>query len=290
MVERYGFKKGLRGRTCFVIFNHVFMVLLMAIMIIPILKVVVDSLDAAPALGLNFIPREFTLGAYKAILKQESLRKPFMISLYTTVIGTALGLLMTTIAGYVLIQKKMPGRTFFTYMILFTMIFSGGLIPTYMTIRSLGMLDTLWAIILPLCLQTYNIILMKNFFSGIPESLFEAAEIDGCSPFGMFWRIALPMSAPALASIGLFIMVTYWNHFMNFVLYINKRTDLYNFQIKLREMVLTDDTKNAGAQEGIYGKTLQNAVIIVSMIPVMIVYPFLQKYFVTGISMGAVKE
>ena len=290
MVERYGFSKGLRGRTLFVIFNHVFMVLLMVIMIVPILKVVVDSLDAAPALGLNFIPREFTFGAYKAILNQESLRKPFVISLYTTVVGTALGLLMTTIAGYVLIQKKMPGRTFFTYMILFTMIFSGGLIPTYMTIRSLGLLDSLWAIILPLCLQTYNVILMKNFFSGIPESLFEAAEIDGCSPFGMFWRIALPMSAPALASIGLFIMVTYWNHFMNFVLYINKRTDLYNFQIKLREMVLTDDTKNAGAQEGIYGKTLQNAVIITSMIPVMIVYPFLQKYFVTGISMGAVKE
>lgn len=289
MVERYGFSKELRARTLFVIFNFIFMILLMAVMVIPILKVLVDSLDAAPALGLNFIPRDFTLGAYKAIINNVSLRRPFLISLYVTIVGTALGLTMTTVAGYVLVQKKMPGRTFFTYMILFTMIFNGGLIPTYMTIKNIGLLNHLGAVIFPLCLQTYNIILMKNFFSGIPESLFEAAEIDGCSPFGMFWRIALPMSAPALASIGLFILVAYWNEFMHFVLYISN-DKLYNFQVKLREMVLTDDSKNAGATENIYGKTLQNATIISSMIPVMIVYPFLQKYFVTGISMGAVKE
>jgi putative aldouronate transport system permease protein len=261
----------------------------MVVMLIPLLKVLTDSLDAAPAMGLNFIPREFTLGGYKSIIKNVALRRPFLISLYVTVVGTALGLALTTIAAYVLIQKKMPGRTFFVFMIFFTMIFDGGLIPRYMTIKNIGMLNHLSAVIIPICLQTYNIILMKNFFNGIPESLFEAAEIDGCSPFGMFWRIALPMSTPALASIGLFVMVNYWNEFMPFILYIND-DKLYNFQVKLREMVLTDDSKNAGSAESIYGKTLQNATIIASMLPVMIVYPFLQKYFVTGITMGAVKE
>jgi putative aldouronate transport system permease protein len=161
-------------------------------------------------------------------------------------------------------------------MIFFTMIFNGGLVPTYLLIRNIKLINTLWAVILPLALNVYNMVLMKNFFEQIPESLFEAAEIDGCSPMRIFWTIVLPLSKPALASIGLFFAVEYWNHFFNFVMYITD-TSKYNFQIKLRELVLDSQNLAPGA-EAIYGRTIQYAAVLVSMLPPMIV------------TMGAVKE
>jgi putative aldouronate transport system permease protein len=287
MPEKLSFKKGHRARTSFIIFNFIFMILTMAVMLFPVLKILSDSLDVSGNYGLSIIPKQVSFAAYKIILSTKALYRPFLVSVYVTVLGTVIGLFLTAIAGYVLMQEDMPGRKLFVYMLLFTMIFSGGLIPTYMTIKSVGLMNSIWAVILPLAINTYNIVLMKNFFQDIPKSLTESAEIDGCTPFGIFWRIVLPMSKPALASIGLFFAVAYWNEFFHFVIYITN-TDWYNFQVKLREMILSDNlAPSTGA--GVVNKSLQNAAIIVAMVPFMMIYPFLQKYFVKGITLGAVK-
>jgi len=217
----------------------------------------------------------------------QSLLRPLFVSLYTTVAGTLIGLLLSTMGAYVLIQWDMPGRTLFANILLFTMIFSGGMIPSYLVMRGLGLTDNPWGPILLPAINVYNLVLMRNFFEGIPASLFESADLDGCSPMGMFWKIALPLSKAALASIGLMFAVAYWNDYTNFKLYITDRK-LYNFQMKLRDMMQSSDLPESvgGATEN----TIRNACVITAILPFMILYPFLQKYFVKGINIGAVKE
>lgn len=290
MEEKFSFKKGYRARAVFRVCNVIFLIMVMIMMIVPILKIVSDSFDATTSYGMNLIPKQFTTLAYKKIITNTDLYRPFLISIYTTTIGTALSLFLTTLGAYVLIQKDMPGRKLLVWFIFFTMIFEGGLVPTYLTIKSIGLMNTLTAVILIKSIEVYNVVLMKNFFEQIPESLMEAAEIDGCSPMGIFVRVVLPLSKPALASIGLFIAVMYYNEFFNYVIYITDTTK-YNFQVKLRELIL-DSTALTNAQSGeevVLLKTVQNACVVVAMVPFMIIYPFCQKYFVQGVTMGAVK-
>lgn len=287
MYDKFSFAKGYRARAIFVICNTIFLVLLCIAMLVPILKVLSDSFDAAGNYELRFIPRIMTTDAYKLILSTESLFRPFMISIFTTVVGTILALTISSMAAYVLTQKEMPGRNFFTYAILITMIFNGGMIPTYLVIKSLGLLNTLWAVILPMTCNTYNLILLKNFFSTIPQGIVESAEIDGCTPLMIYTKMVLPLSKAGLAAIGLFYAVAYWNTFFNFIIYIND-PELHNFQVRLRELILTDDYLQRGGLS-VYPQTIQNACIIVSIIPVMILYPFLQKHFVKGVNLGAIK-
>jgi len=288
MNEKFSFKKGHRSRAAFLIFAYTFLVLFMLAMIIPVLKVFVDSVDPSAAAVMRIWPQKFDFGAYEQILSRQDLLKPFIISLLTTVIGTAIGLLLTTLAAYVIIQKNMPGNRFFVNMILFTMLFNGGLIPTYLTVSYLGLMNNFIAVIIPVTLTAYNIILMKSFFQTIPQALYEAAELDGCTPLGIFWRIVLPLSKPALASIGLFIAVAMWNDFMHFQLYIQDPM-LQNFQLKVRQLVLMDQAVGTSAS-AVSGDMLKSAVIIVVMAPFLAVYPFIQKYFQKGVTLGGVKE
>lgn len=287
MYDKFSFERGYRARAIFVIGNAIFLIVLCALMLIPIFKVLSDSFDAVGSYELTLFPKQFTADAYKLIVSTESLYRPFLISILVTTIGTLLALVLSSMGAYVLVQKEMPGRNFFTYMILFTMIFNGGLIPTYLVIRDLKLLNTLWAVILPLAINTYNLVLLKNFFSTIPKGIIESAEIDGCTPFMTFVKIVLPLSKAGLAAIGLFYAVAYWNCFFQFIMYINNQ-DLYNFQVRLRELILNDDYLQAGAMT-IFPKSVQNAAIIVSIIPVMILYPFLQKHFAKGVNLGAIK-
>lgn len=269
--------------------NGLFFILLGIIIIVPILKILVDSVDAKAAYGMNLWPNEFSVSGYQVILSTAALYRPFFISIITTVAGTFFGLALSTLGAYVLIQFEMPGRTLFSYMLLFTLIFQAGMVPTYLAMKSLGLTNTLWAVILPGSINVYNLILMRNFFEGIPQSLFESAEIDGCSPIGTFGRIVLPLSKAALASVGLMFAVYFWNQYTNFTLYITDAS-LQNFQVKLRSIILDDQSLAAASSAGIFQTTVKNAAIIVVMAPFLIIYPFLQKYFVTGINMGAVKE
>ena len=288
MDEKFSFKKGHRSRAIFLIFAYAFLVLFMIIMIVPVLKVFVDSVDPSAASLMRIWPKQFDLSAYDQILSRPDLIKPFIISLLTTIIGTIVGLLLTTLAAYVIIQKNMPGNRFFINMILFTMLFNGGLIPTYLTVSYLGLMNNFISVIIPVTLTAYNIILMKSFFQTIPQALYEAAELDGCTPIGIFWRIVLPLSKPALASIGLFIAVAMWNDFMHFQLYIQDPL-MQNFQLKVRQLVLMDQAVGTSAS-AVSGDMLKSAVIIVVMAPFLAVYPFIQKYFQKGVTLGGVKE
>ena len=271
----------------FPIVNVILFLLISFIIAVPIWKVIVDSFDKIAGYGMNIWPKVFTLGGYGEIVQRAALYKPFLISCVVTVAGTFLGLLLATLGAYVLIQWEMPGRNFFAYMLLFTMIFDGGMIPKYLVMKDLHLLNTLWAVIFPLAINVYNLVLMRNFFEGIPESLFEAAEIDGCSPMGTFFKIVLPLSKAALASIGLMFAVQFWNDYTNFKIYVNDN-NLFNFQIKLRNMVMDNDIPNNG--DGIDPNTIANAAVIVAILPFAIIYPFCQKYFVQGVNVGAVKE
>ncbi len=263
----------------------VFILISLAIML-PIWKVIIDSLDASSAYSFRWVPSSFTLGGYGAIFKRAALYRPFLISCVVTLIGTFMGLLLVTLGGYVLIQWEMPGRNFFAYMLLFTMIFDGGMIPKFLVMKNLHLLNTLWAVILPMSINCYNLVLMRNFFEGIPEALFEAAEIDGCSPMRIFVQIVLPLSKAALASIGLMFAVAFWNDYTNFKIYITNN-NLFNFQIKLRNMVMDSDIPN---DDSVDPNTIASAAVIVAILPFAIIYPFCQKYFVQGVNIGAVKE
>lgn len=280
------YKKKKKKFKVFPIVNAILFIIIACAIMIPIYKVIITSIDAYSSYDFRWVPQKFSWGGYRAIVTRSNLYHPFLISVITTIVGTFVGLLVVTLGGYVLIQWEMPGRNFFAYMLLFTMIFDGGMIPKYLVMKDLHLLNTLWSVILPLSINVYNLVLMRNFFEGVPESLFEAAEIDGCSPMGTFFKIVLPLSKAALASIGLMYAVQFWNDYTNFKIYINKN-ELFNFQMKLRNMVMDNDIPDEG---GIDPNTIANAAVIVAILPFAIIYPFCQKYFVQGVNVGAVKE
>ncbi|MCX4307988.1 MAG: carbohydrate ABC transporter permease [Acetatifactor sp.] len=257
------------------------------IIIIPIWKILVDSVDLKTAYGMRLFPQRFGWDGYRSVFTNPTLYRPLMISFFTTIAGTFCGLTLSTLGGYVLIQKDMPGKNLMSGFLLFTMIFNGGMIPTFLVLRAIGLTNTLAVVILLPAISVYNLVLMRNFFEGIPESLFEAAEIDGASPMKIFFTIVLPLSKAALASIGLFYAVSYWNDYTNYRLYIQK-SSLYNFQMKLRNIMQGSDLPQSlgSATEN----TVKSACIIIALLPFMILYPFLQKYFVKGVNIGAVKE
>ena len=270
----------------FNVINGIIFILISIIMLIPIYKVLVDSFDLSSAYGMRLWPKQFGLAGYESVLSNPTLYRPLLISVGTTLAGTFLGLALSTLGAYVLIQWDMPGRTFFANFLLFTMIFNGGMIPTYLVMKNLGLTNNLLGVVLLPAINIYNLVLMRNFFEGIPQSLFEAATLDGCTPMATFIEVVLPLSKAALASIGLMFAVAYWNDYTNYKLYITDST-LYNFQMKLRSIMMGSDLPqaNGGATEN----TVKSAAIIIAILPFMILYPFLQKYFVKGVNVGAVK-
>ena len=257
-------KKGKKNFSVFPFVNGLFFLLFCLFILVPLWKVLVDSLDLTTGYGMKLWPENFGLAGYQSVFSNPTLLRPLLI------------------------QWDMPGRNFFAGIMLFTMIFQGGMIPTYLVMKSLHLTNTLWVVILMPAINVYNLVLMRNFFEGIPTSLFESATLDGCSPIQIFYKIVLPLSKAALASIGLMFAVSYWNDYTNYKLYITTDQSLYNFQMKLRSIIMGSDlpAANGGAAEN----TVTNAAVIVAILPFMILYPFLQKYFVKGINIGAVKE
>lgn len=275
-----------KSLSVFAIVNGLIFVVFCFFILVPLWKVLVDSLDLNTGYGMKLWPERFGLAGYESVFTNTSLYIPLVNSVITTITGTFLGLILSTLGAYVLIQEDMPLRGFFAGLLLFTMIFTGGMIPKYLVMRGLGLTNTLLGVILMPAINVYNLVLMRNFFEGIPSSLFESATLDGCSPMQTFYKIVLPLSKAALASIGLMFAVAYWNDYTNYKLYITKET-LYNFQMKLRSIMMGSDLPNANS--GATENTVQNAAVIIAILPFMILYPFLQKYFVKGINIGAVK-
>ncbi|MBE0600386.1 MAG: carbohydrate ABC transporter permease [Firmicutes bacterium] len=272
--------------SLFAVLNASFFLVFCFLILLPLWKVLVDSLDLTTGYGMKLFPEKFGFAGYTSVFTNKSLYIPLINSVITTVSGTLIGLMLSTLGAYVLIQEDMPGRNLMAFFLLFTMIFQGGMIPTYIVLRKLELTNTLWSVILLPAINVYNLVLMRNFFEGLPKSLFESATLDGCSPMQIFVRIVLPLSKAALAAIGLMFAVAYWNDYTNYKLYITKEL-LYNFQMKLRSIMMGSDlpAANSGAVEN----TVQNAAVIVAILPFMILYPILQRYFVTGITLGAVK-
>ncbi|EOS48354.1 multiple sugar transport system permease [Lachnospiraceae bacterium MD335] len=280
-------KKPSERTSLFDIINYIVFIIIGLIIIVPIWKVVVDSLNKVGVYQFQLWPSQFTLDGYRTIIQTNALYRPFINSVITTVLGTFLGLVLSTLGGYVLVQFDMPGREFFAYFLMFTMIFSGGMIPEYLVMKRLGLVNNMWILVLKHGMNVYNLVLMRNFFEGIPASLFEAARIDGCSPMRIFFTIVLPLSKAALASIGLMFSVAVWNDYSTVKIYITDPNQT-NFQYKLRNMIMDGDTPNTSYE--VSQNTLFNAGIISAILPFMILYPFLQKYFVKGVNIGAVKE
>ena len=271
----------------FDVVNYLVFIIIALIIIVPIWKVVVDSFNAVGVYQFQLWPNRPTVDGYKTIIETQKLYQPFLNSVYTTIAGALLGLVLSTLGGYVLAQKDLPGRSLLAGFLLFTMIFSGGMIPEYLVMKQLHLVNNMWILVVKHGINVYNLVLMKNFFEGIPESLYEAAKIDGCSPMGIFIRIVLPLSKAALASIGLMFAVTVWNDYSTVKIYITD-PDQVNFQYKLRNMIMDGDTPTTAY--AVSQTTLFNAGIVCAILPFMIAYPFLQKYFVKGVNIGAVKE
>ncbi len=285
--EKLVYKKPKTKIHVFDVVNYIVFILIGLLIIVPIWKVVVDSLNKVGVYQFQIWPNSFTWDGYRTIIETQALYTPFLISVVTTLLGTLLGLVLSTLGGYVLVQFEMPGRNIFAYILLFTMIFSGGMIPEYLVMKQLHLVNNWWILVVKHGMNVYNLVLMRNFFEGIPGSLYEAAKIDGCSPMGIFFKIVLPLSKAALASIGLMFSVAVWNDYSTVKIYITDPNQV-NFQYKLRNMVMDGDTPTTAYQ--VSQTTLFNAGIIAAVLPFMILYPFLQKYFVKGVNIGAVKE
>ena len=274
----------------FVVCNTLFMVAFVIITLYPVLNTLAISLnDGTDALrgGIYLWPRKWTFKNYITVLQKDNLITGGYITVARTIIGTLLALVANAILAFIVSRKNFIFKRSLSLFWVVTMYVNGGMIPTYLVLRQLHLTNTLWVVILYPALNVYNLVLMRNFFEGIPASLYEAATLDGSTPMQTFVRIVLPMSKPALASIGLMYAVSYWNDYTHYKLYINN-SDLYNFQMKLRGMIMGSDlpTASGNATEN----TIKNAAIIIVIIPFMILYPFLQKYFVQGVNIGAVKE
>ena len=285
--EKVVYKKPKTHIHVFDVVNYIVFIILALIIMVPLWKVLVDSFNAVGVYQFKLWPTQFTLDGYKTILTTAKLYRPFVNSVITTLAGTLLGLMMSTLGGYVLCQEELPGREALVYFLLFTMIFSGGMIPEYLVMRQLHLTNNMWILVVKHGMNDYNLVLMRNFFEGIPASLFEAAKIDGCSPMGIFFKIVLPLSKAALASICLMFAVTVWNDYSTVQIYISNR-DQVNFQYILRVMVMDGDTPTTAYN--VSQSTLYYAAIVMAILPFMLLYPFLQKYFVQGVNIGAVKE
>jgi putative aldouronate transport system permease protein len=282
-------RKETPGRIAFVVFNTIAMSLVVAVVAIPILKVVVDSFDERAAETIfRFVPERFTIEAYRLIISRQALYRPFLISLFTTVTGTAIAMTITSLYAYGLAQRDLPGKRVLLIMALITMVFRAGMIPLFLVVRDLRLMNTLWAVLLVRCVDAYYLLLLRNFFLTIPGSIMDAAEIDGCSPLSTFLRVVLPLSKPGLAAIGLFYVVFYWNQFFDYIIYIQTRPELHNFQVFLRSLVIETDTQGFEGY-AFATQSLKNAAVVASIIPVMILYPFVQRYFVKGINLGSIK-
>jgi putative aldouronate transport system permease protein len=262
----------------------------------PFLNVLAYSLSGYNAVlsgKVSFYPIDFSLGAYKEILGRTQIWISMRTTVLVTFMGTATSLSLTTLAAYALSRKDLPGKKIFSGLILFTMYFGGGMIPTFMVVKGLGLYNTLGSLFIPQAINVFNFIVMRTFFRELPESLEEAAKIDGASEMQTLFKIIIPLSLAIIATMGLFYAVGYWNTYFDALLYIQD-PDKYTLQLRLRGLLFGDELNNSGANtEGggtqVMTQSLKMATVAVSTIPILIIYPWLQKYFVKGVMLGSVK-
>lgn len=282
----------------FNIFNYVFLTIVALLVIYPLLFVISASLSNPQYVvsGEMWLwPKEFTLDAYDKVFKNQDIITGFMNTLKYTVFGTVLNVVMTILAAYPLSRRDLKGRGVIMAFIIFTIFFSGGLIPTYLLIRDLGMLNTFWVMVIPNAVAVWNIIIMRTFFQSIPHELQESAMIDGCGNFRILWNIVLPLSFPVIAVMVLFYSVGHWNSYFQALIYLQDQ-EKFPLQLILRQILIkgeTDDmiqtTSESFLAQQLSVEGLKYAVLIVANLPMLMLYPFLQRFFVKGVMIGSLK-
>ena len=284
--------------TAFDVINTLIRIVITFLALYPLWYIIVISFSTESGYYrdiYHIIPNSFTFENYKAIVREKVVFTAFGQSAKVTLIGTVLSLVLTAFAGYAFSKTRLPGVNVLFKLALVTMYVSGGIVPMYLLVTNLGLKNTIWSLILPGMINTYNVILTKNYFQSLPISLEEAAKIDGASEFQTFLKIIIPLSMPILATIALFYAVAYWNAYLGAVLYLSD-SKKFTLPAVLRSLLMAaskaDEFPEANKEIAVAGKFDQGmnmASIIVSVIPIMIVYPFLQKYFAKGLMLGAVK-
>lgn len=275
------------GRRIFVLGNGLFLVLVSLIVLIPLLLVVSTSIspdEVVARQGYVLIPKAITFANYSAIFNSGYM-PAFYNSLFVTISATLFSMGMTLVMGYALAQKDLIFKNFLLRFVVATMVLDAGIIPFYLVVNKLGMIDSYLSLIIPSAISTYNLILMKNYMASIPESLMESARLDGCTELGILIKIVIPVSIPIIAAVTLFYAVSHWNTYLHVVMFINS-TSKYTLQILLRQLIFQSESAISSASAL---NNFKMAVMIMTMLPVLILYPFIQRYFISGIMLGSVK-
>ncbi|MDQ0873578.1 putative aldouronate transport system permease protein [Paenibacillus sp. V4I3] len=285
-----------RGHKIFNLFNIILLGIIGLSMVLPLIHIIAQSLSNNTAINAGKVslwPVGFTLGSYKLILQDPTIWLGFRNSVIITVFGTLINLFMTTTLAYPLSRPEYLFRKSILVMVLFTLIFSAPLIPNYLLVKQLGLLNTLWALMLPMAISAFNLFVMRSFFQNLPTELLDSARIDGCGEFRILWNIVLPLSKPAMATMGIMYAVGHWNRYAEAVFYIDHRNWI-PLQVRLREIVFTDQMGQSDVSSELMlllsPEGIKMAVIVVATIPILCVYPFLQKHFIQGMMVGSVKS
>ncbi|HWJ77043.1 MAG TPA: carbohydrate ABC transporter permease [Niallia sp.] len=283
-----------KGGRAFSIINGLILILIALICFLPFVNVIASSFASTQeVVSRRFIlfPRTFSLDAYRYILSTPTIFKSLAVSIGVTGVGTLVSMVLTSLMAYGLSRKYLHGRGFINFLVVFSMLFSGGMIPTFLVVKALGLIDSYWSLIIPVAINAFNLIIMRNFFQALPDSLEESAKMDGCTDLGVFWKIMLPLALPSIATISLFYAVTYWNTYMNAILYLND-SNKWPIQVLLRQIVIVSSGMQAeGSSVDVVppAQTIKMAVIVIATVPMLLAYPFVQKYFVKGALVGSVK-
>lgn len=287
--------------TVFEVVTILFLSILAIIVVFPFYNVVIISFadyNAIAQSNLYIIPKSFDLTAYKMVLKDKSFWNSALVTVFITVSGVALSMLVSVSGAYALAKKELPGRNIIFTMVLFTMFFSGGLIPYYLMIKNIHLVNNILVMVIPTAINTTYLIIMKNYFRHLPDGLIEAAQIDGAGDFYILFRIIVPISKPFMATFALFYAVERWNEWWNSLMFINDSTKA-PLQIYLRDLLISFNTTLSSTalsqaqstiNRNIYFPSLQMAAVVIASVPILMVYPFLQKHFAKGIMVGSLKE
>ena len=280
--------------TVFHIVNVIIMIFVVVITLYPFWYVLVGSFSSVGHLienGFVLWPDGLHLDAYKQVFRNSLIPTAYRNTIFVTLVGTAISMTLTILGAYVLSIKNLPGKKILTIFFILTMLFNGGLVPTYLVVSKMKLIDTLWALILPTAISTYNMVLMRNFFQSVPDELYEAACIDGESMIGYLIHVLLPLSKASIATIIMFYAVAYWNDYFKSLIYI-RDSALWPMQTVLRQALQTAQFNTMmyeDAAQSLSTETLKDAMIVVSVLPILCVYPFVQKYFVKGVMVGSLK-
>ncbi|MCR6111865.1 carbohydrate ABC transporter permease [Bacillus sp. A301a_S52] len=283
------------GSKLFNITNAILLGIIALITVLPFLHVIAASFTTSAELAAKkfvLFPTTWSFDAYRYIFSTDTILKAMGVSIAVTLGGTMWSMLMSTLMGYGLSRRDLVGRRYITFFVIFTMLFNGGMIPTFLVVQQTGLMNSLLALIIPVSINAFNMIILRSFFQNLPDGLEESAKIDGCNDFSILFRIVIPCSKPAIATISLFYAVTYWNTYMHAILYISDSSK-WPVQVLLRQIVVLASGLNydGAAYTDIPPpeQTVKMATIVVATIPVLLVYPFLQKYFAKGALLGSVK-